>query len=55
MLPVSEHHVSGEVFSLHQQVLNGSLCFSVLSLQSGSGIRQLIGHDSEVTTSVYSP
>lgn len=40
------HHVSGELLSLTQQVLNGSLGLSGLSLESSSGISQLLSHHS---------
>lgn len=46
LLPVCVQHVPGELLSLQQQVLDGSLCLSGLSLKSCSGVRQLLSHDS---------
>lgn len=46
-VPVREQHVPGELLSLYEQILNGSLGLSRLSLQSRSGIRQLLRHDPE--------
>lgn len=55
VLPVCVQHVSGELLSLQQQVLDGSLCFSRLSLKSCSGVCQLLSHDSEkINTSISS-
>lgn len=49
LLPVCVHHVLGELLSLTQQVLDGGLSLSSLSLESCSGIGQLLSHNPTAT------